>query len=88
MKILAISGSLLAHSNNRALLTAAAGLTPRGVELVLFDGIGDLPHFRWEQVALRAGPLAALSLDAKNNQVVNVVARRHVVPSETYGVVI
>jgi NAD(P)H-dependent FMN reductase len=45
MKILAVSGSLQAHSKNRALLTTAAGLTPPGVELVLFDGIGDLPHF-------------------------------------------
>jgi chromate reductase, NAD(P)H dehydrogenase (quinone) len=45
MRILAISGSLQAQSKNLALLTAAAGLTPAGVDLVLFDGIRDLPHF-------------------------------------------
>ena len=45
MKILAISGSLQAQSKNSALLTAAASLAPPGVDLVLFDGIRDLPHF-------------------------------------------
>jgi chromate reductase, NAD(P)H dehydrogenase (quinone) len=45
MRILAISGSLQAKSKNLALLTAAARLAPPGVELVLFDGLRDLPHF-------------------------------------------
>ena len=45
MRILAISGSLQAHSQNVALLAAAARLAPPGVDLVLFDGIRDLPHF-------------------------------------------
>ena len=45
MKILAVCGSLQAQSKNLALLTAAATLAPPGVEFVLFDGIGDLPHF-------------------------------------------
>ena len=45
MKILAISGSLQAQSKNVALLTTAASLAPPGVDLVLFDGIRDLPHF-------------------------------------------
>jgi chromate reductase, NAD(P)H dehydrogenase (quinone) len=45
MRILAISGSLQAKSKNSALLSSAAALAPPGVELVLFDGLGDLPHF-------------------------------------------
>jgi NAD(P)H-dependent FMN reductase len=45
MRILAISGSLQARSKNSALLTAAASLAPPGVDLVLFDGIRELPHF-------------------------------------------
>jgi NAD(P)H-dependent FMN reductase len=44
MRIVAISGSLQARSKNLALLTAAITLAP-GVDLVLFDGIRDLPHF-------------------------------------------
>jgi NAD(P)H-dependent FMN reductase len=45
MRILAISGSLQARSKNVALLNAAAILAPPSVDLVLFDGIRDLPHF-------------------------------------------
>src|SRR5262245_4767350 len=45
MKILAISGSLQAKSKNVALLLTARRSAPAGVELVLFDGLRDLPHF-------------------------------------------
>jgi NAD(P)H-dependent FMN reductase len=45
MRILAISGSLQGRSKNLTLLTAAARLAPPDVELVLFDGLRDLPHF-------------------------------------------
>lgn len=45
MKILAVCGSLQARSGNLALLHTAAALAPRGVEVVLFDGLRDLPHF-------------------------------------------
>jgi chromate reductase len=45
MKILAISGSLRAESSNTAVLRAAARLAPDGVDIVLFDGIADLPFF-------------------------------------------
>ena len=63
MKILGICGSLQAQSKNLALLHTAARLVPPGVELALFDGLRDLPHFnpdieaeapdsvrRWRQV--------------------------------------
>jgi chromate reductase, NAD(P)H dehydrogenase (quinone) len=45
IRILAISGSLRAGSSNTMLLRAAAELVPEGVEVILFGGIGDLPHF-------------------------------------------
>jgi chromate reductase len=45
MKILAISGSLRAVSSNTALLHAAAALAPAGVEIEVYGGLGDLPHF-------------------------------------------
>lgn len=43
--LLAISGSLRAVSSNRALLEAAVALAPTGVRLVIYEGIGALPHF-------------------------------------------
>ncbi len=45
MRILAISGSLRAASSNRSLLEATALAAPPGVEIVLFEGLGALPHF-------------------------------------------
>jgi len=45
LRILAISGSLRAASTNTALLRAAAALAPEGIEITLYEGLGDLPHF-------------------------------------------
>jgi chromate reductase len=45
MRLLAISGSLRAGSYNTALARAAVDLAPAGVEVELFDGLGDLPLF-------------------------------------------
>jgi NAD(P)H-dependent FMN reductase len=45
VRILAISGSLRRVSSNTALLRAAALLAPEGVDVVLYGGLGDLPHF-------------------------------------------
>lgn len=45
MRILAISGSLRASSSNTALLKAAIAVVPQGVEVSLYNGLGDLPHF-------------------------------------------
>jgi chromate reductase, NAD(P)H dehydrogenase (quinone) len=43
--ILAISGSLRAASINTALLSAAVALSPDSVEIKLYQGLNDLPHF-------------------------------------------
>src|SRR5438105_3807739 len=45
MQILGISGSLRRVSSNTALLRAASLLAPQGVEITLYDGLGDLPPF-------------------------------------------
>jgi NAD(P)H-dependent FMN reductase len=45
LRILAISGSLRQVSSNTALLQAAIALSPTHVEMKLYDGLGDLPHF-------------------------------------------
>src|SRR5438874_5342419 len=44
-RILAISGSLRAGSSNTALLQSAARLAHAGMEIAVFTGLGDLPHF-------------------------------------------
>jgi chromate reductase len=45
MRILAVSGSLRADSHNTNLLRAAIEAAPEGVELELWEGIGDLPIY-------------------------------------------
>lgn len=45
MRILAVCGSLQVRSGNLALLQVASASAPPGVEVVLFDGLRDLPHF-------------------------------------------
>jgi chromate reductase len=45
IQILAISGSLRAASSNTAVLRALIALAPDNVEITLYSGLGDLPHF-------------------------------------------
>jgi chromate reductase, NAD(P)H dehydrogenase (quinone) len=45
MRVLGISGSLRRDSYNRRLLRAAARLLPPGAELVVFDGLKEIPPF-------------------------------------------
>jgi NAD(P)H-dependent FMN reductase len=45
VQLLALSGSLRSKSSNTELLRAAAALAPDDVEIDLYDGIGELPHF-------------------------------------------
>jgi chromate reductase len=45
MRILGVSGSLRRDSHNTSLLRAAARSLPPGVELELYDGLADLPHY-------------------------------------------
>lgn len=45
VRILALNGSLQARSSNLTLLETARAVAPHGVDVVLFDGLRDLPHF-------------------------------------------
>jgi chromate reductase, NAD(P)H dehydrogenase (quinone) len=45
MRILGLSGSLRRDSHNTSLLQAAGQMLPEGVELVVFDRLGEIPHF-------------------------------------------
>jgi chromate reductase, NAD(P)H dehydrogenase (quinone) len=58
MRILAINGSLQADSSNLALLQAAMAAAPPGVEVVLSDGMRELPHFNLDLEATE--PVAAV----------------------------
>jgi NAD(P)H-dependent FMN reductase len=61
--IIGISGSLRKHSSNAALLRAAARVAPDGVQLQLYDGLGELPHFNPdldEEGTAPPAPVAAL----------------------------
>ena len=45
MKILGLCGSLQHQSGNLALLNVAAACAPPDVDIALFDGLRELPHF-------------------------------------------
>jgi chromate reductase, NAD(P)H dehydrogenase (quinone) len=45
MQILAISGSLRAASSNSSLIRALAALAPEGVQVRVYEGLAQLPHF-------------------------------------------
>ncbi len=45
MRILAISGSLREGSHNAGLLQAAAAVAPDGVDVLLYDGLKDIPPY-------------------------------------------
>jgi chromate reductase len=71
MRVLAISGSLRAQSNNTRLLREAARLAPDGVSVELYEGLEDLPPYNEdrdtetpppEAVALRERVAAADAL--------------------------
>jgi chromate reductase len=60
MKILGIAGSLRSTSSNAALLRAMVSVAP-DVELVVYDGLGGLPHFSPDlDVDPLPAPVAAL----------------------------
>ena len=52
MRILGIAGSLRSGSLNRALLRAAAELAPAGMDVHLFEGLGEIPLFNEDIEAL------------------------------------
>ncbi|QOV40453.1 NAD(P)H-dependent oxidoreductase [Streptomyces ferrugineus] len=62
VRILALVGSLRAGSHNRQLAEAAVKLAPEGAEVVLFEGLADIPFYN-EDVDVEGGvPAAAATL--------------------------
>ncbi len=61
MRVLGISGSLRHDSHNSALLRAAAERLPAGAELVVFEGLGDIPAYD-EDVEVASVPEPVLEL--------------------------
>jgi chromate reductase, NAD(P)H dehydrogenase (quinone) len=45
INILAISGSLRSNSSNNAVINAAVKLAPEDVQVLIYEGLGTLPHF-------------------------------------------
>ena len=83
MKVLAIPGSLRATSSNAALLRAAAAVAPPGTELVLYDGLGGLPHFSPDlDVEPVPPPVAALraQIDAADALAISSPEYAHGIP--------
>jgi chromate reductase len=67
IKVLAISGSLRKASFNTLALRAAAELAPEGMEIMLFDGLRDIPLYD-DDIRAGAGypaPVAALRAAVK-----------------------
>lgn len=63
LNILGIAGSLRRASFNRALLRAAQELAPQGMEIEIFDRVGELPLYNPDVEAMGAPePVAALKL--------------------------
>ena len=60
MRILAISGSLRRDSHNTALLRAAAALLPPEVELVIHDGLDEIPPYNDDTLDSAPGPVERL----------------------------
>jgi chromate reductase len=60
MTLLGISGSLRSGSHNARLLRAAAELLPPGVELEIFDRLGEIPPF--DEDSEQAPPPAVVAL--------------------------
>jgi chromate reductase len=64
LKILGISGSLRRGSHNTSLLRAAAEHLPPGVELEIYEGLGDLPPYDADRDVEPAHPAVAHLRDA------------------------
>jgi NAD(P)H-dependent FMN reductase len=62
VRILALVGSLRAGSHNRQLAEAAVKLAPEGAEVVLFEGLADIPFYNEDIDVEGSVPAAATKL--------------------------
>ena len=63
VRILAISGSLRGASSNTAVISAAARVTPVGVEVSVYSGLADVPPFN-PDLDTEAAPIGAVRFRA------------------------
>jgi len=82
MKILAMSGSLRAASSNTNVLLAAIRLAPADVEISLYRGIAELPHFNPDVESVRVPPI----VEALRHQVQEADALLFCCPEYAHGV--
>ncbi|MBF6332905.1 NAD(P)H-dependent oxidoreductase [Nocardia transvalensis] len=61
-RLLALVGSLRAGSFNRQLAEAAAQTAPEGVEVVIFEGLGDIPFYNEDIDVAGSEPATATAL--------------------------
>jgi NAD(P)H-dependent FMN reductase len=64
VRILALVGSLRAGSHNRQLAEAAVKLAPEGVEVEIYEGLGDIPFYNEDIDVAGDVPAAAAKLRA------------------------
>jgi chromate reductase len=64
VKVLLVSGSLRAGSTNSAVIRTAREVAPPGVHAVVFQGLGDLPHFNPDDDP-EGGPVPAAVADLR-----------------------
>jgi NAD(P)H-dependent FMN reductase len=57
LRLLAVSGSLRAKSVNTAVLLAAQAFAPAGLQIAVYSGLGELPHFN-PDLDVGAAPIA------------------------------
>jgi chromate reductase, NAD(P)H dehydrogenase (quinone) len=82
MRVCGIAGSLRRGSYNRALLRAAVALAPDGLEIVVFDRLGDVPPYNADVEAVGdPEPVVALKAAIREADALLVVT-----PEYNYGV--
>jgi chromate reductase len=84
IRILAVSGSLRAHSLNTEVLRACGLLAPPSVEVTFFDGLASLPHFNPDLDA--EGAVLPASVEEFRRQVGEVDALLISSPEYAHGV--
>jgi chromate reductase len=82
MKILAMSGSLRAMSSNTNVLMAVQRLAPPDVEITLYHGLGELPHFNPDLEMVSIPPI----VEALRDQVQRADALLFCCPEYAHGV--
>src|SRR5262245_31094047 len=82
LKVAGICGSLRAASLNRGLLSAAAELAPAGMEIAIYNRLGDIPPYN-EDVFAKGDPEPVADL---KNFIANADALLIATPEYNYGV--